>query len=52
MNLRNMIPGDWRKELKDVINSESFAQLELFLEEEYEANTVFPIQKISLRQCV
>ncbi|MDD4180338.1 MAG: uracil-DNA glycosylase [Victivallaceae bacterium] len=45
MNLRNMIPGDWRKELKDVINSESFAQLELFLEEEYEANTVFPIQK-------
>ncbi len=40
-----MIPGDWRRELEEATSAPSFAALEEKLSEEYEEQTIFPMQK-------
>lgn len=45
MNLRGMIPPDWRRQLVDAVNTLSFGELENALDIEYEKQKVFPSQK-------
>ena len=42
MELANLLPEQWRLLLSDALNTESFRQLELFLNREYREQEIFP----------
>ncbi len=42
MNLASMLPEAWSAELDSVLHSESFRNLQTFLEEEYSSRQIFP----------
>ena len=42
MNLANAIPKDWRKLLKAEIEAEYFAQLQNFLDDEWQSQSIYP----------
>ncbi len=45
MNLRSMIPSDWRQELEEAVKTPIFGELENTLGIEYDEQQVFPSQK-------
>ena len=42
MELAKLLPDQWRLLLHDALNTESFKQLELFLDQEYREQEIFP----------
>ena len=48
MKLINAIPDDWKKLLKDEIESDWFGELQAFLDVEWRNETIYPPAKKSL----
>ncbi|MFE8605190.1 uracil-DNA glycosylase [Archangium violaceum] len=44
-SMKDRLPKDWRKELKDVLDSPEFAELEAFVAEERRERTVYPSEE-------
>ena len=44
-SMKDRLPKDWRKELKDVLDSPEFAELEAFVAEERREHTVYPSEE-------